>query len=248
MQVHNYFAFEYAPSSKCSWQSDLVEDITNYCHQLPITVPDTVLCRNQCTKNLDYQGYLTFLKYLAAETIILKAAGVNTQFKRLEYSTFTFRYDSRIDNTTAMSQYDIIRGHIGEIERLNGEQNFGNIFLFYSNEPHIPKLPYEKIVHKLYPLLSWGEHLHHITPYCCSVEMNTPHTDMVSWWSSCLYGYCAILATKTTEERQREFFREAMLELTMAPPNYLLKLGGVDYQAGLAEFTETRAARSGIHD
>lgn len=81
-QVHDYFAHKYQLDA----DTEVIDDIENYCSQFTDTIPHTVCRTWGClTRDLNYQGFMIFLKYLAAETIILSAARISTQFKGLDY-------------------------------------------------------------------------------------------------------------------------------------------------------------------
>lgn len=235
-QVHDYFANDYVPRS-----DHLVDDIQNYCYQLP-DIPNTAgLCTcnrpNRCVASrLSYQDFMSFLCYLAAKTIILMASGIRTQFKTFYYRKDQYilvpkRNYSRMDdscNNIFHQEGREVADMVYMIERFHNEDQQ----IATKREMATTELPYETIIHRLYPL---------IKKYHC-VEMNHVQSGRISYALSSAsilweYTYGVTLECESTRQRQRKLFRQAMSEIEYAPPcPGLLPNGGIQYQKGLERF------------
>lgn len=243
-QVHDYFANDYVPRSE-----HLVDDIQNYCRQLP-DVPNTVgLCTcdrpfSCVAKHLGYQDFMSFLCYLAAKTIILMASGIRTRFKTFyyrknEYIYMPDRNYCRIDDSALiLFKRDEISDMINIVE--NFHEDCIGIKQLYHPKPNI--LPYETLIHRLYPLIKKLYHVEMIREEDLTdngivkigtVVQSIPARGILLWEYTC----SVMLECQSTRHRQKKLFKEAMIELEYSPPG-LLPIGGIQYQKGLERFNE----------
>jgi hypothetical protein len=232
-QVHDYFANDYVPRSE-----HLVDDIQNYCYQLP-DVPNTVgLCKcdrpfSCVAKHLGYQDFMSFLCYLAAKTIILMASGIRTRFKTFyyrkdEYIYMPDRNYCRIDDSAFIFKRD-------EMYMVNMIESFHEDCI--GKQLYIPILPYVTLIHRLYPLIKKLYHVEMVGEedhtQCSNVIQSIPATGILLWE----YTYSVMLECQSTRHRQKKLFKEAMIELEYSPPG-LLPIGGIQYQKGFERFNE----------
>lgn len=267
-QVHDYFANDYVPRSDY-----LVEDIRNYCLQLPRTFPeldpsctdtsrtdtsrpDLSLPDPTCTcpegPCLDYRDFMDFLFYLAAKTIVLIASGIRTQFKTFGYLKKEYirlyHWFSRADNSASNLfgyELDGITKMANMIERFHDEGGPSSGLSALPPKPHVPKLPYESLIHHLYPLMAGSNDRFHVGMFregqrpqdsSSRRHMYLPPNASIRW----KYIYSASIECQTTRQRQQKLHTRAMEELEYTPPcPGLLPNGGIRYQEGLESFNNT---------